>query len=412
MSKRRVVVTGLGTINPLGNTVSESWKKLINGVSGISQINSFDTEKLPVTFAGEVKDFDANEYLGKQHARKLDRSAHFSIYATEQALQDAGFNTEERLGADVGIVFGTGIGGIGATEDAVRTYDKRGPSRINPLAITQLMPNSSTGQVAIKFGIEGPSLTITTACAASANAVGEAKNLIENGIVDVVVAGGTESGTTPMTIGAFAQIRALSTKNNEPEKACRPFDQERDGFVMAEGSTVLILEEEEYAKKRGAKIYGYVKGYGSTTDAHHITARAEDGEGAFRAMRKAIEDAEISVDEIDYINAHGTSTPANDKNETIAIKTLFEEKAYDLDISSTKSMTGHLLGGAGAFESMVCLLSIQNGKIPPTINLDNNDPDCDLNYTPNIPKDKTINIAMTNSFGFGGHNGVLVFSSK
>ena len=412
MSKRRVVVTGLGTINPLGNSVSESWEKLINGVSGISQINSFDTENLPVTFAGEVKDFDANEYLGKQHARKLDRSAHFSIYATEQALQDAGFNTEERLGADVGIVFGTGIGGIGATEDAVRTYDKRGPSRINPLAITQLMPNSSTGQVAIKFGIEGPSLTITTACAASANAVGEAKNLIENGIVDVVVAGGTESGTTPMTIGAFAQIRALSTKNDEPEKACRPFDQERDGFVMAEGSTVLILEEEEYAKKRGAKIYGYVKGYGSTTDAHHITAPAEGGEGAFRAMRKAIEDAEISVNEIDYINAHGTSTPANDKNETIAIKTLFEEKAYDIDISSTKSMTGHLLGGAGAFESMVCLLSIQNGKIPPTINLDNNDPDCDLNYTPNTQKDKTVNIAMTNSFGFGGHNGVLVFSSR
>jgi len=412
MSKRRVVVTGLGTINPLGNNVSESWEKLIKGVSGISQINSFDTENLPVTFAGEVKDFDANEYMGKQHARKLDRSAHFSIYATEQALQDAGFNTEKRLGADVGIVFGTGIGGIAATEDAVRTYDKRGPSRINPLAITQLMPNSSTGQVAIKFGIEGPSLTITTACAASANAIGEAKNLIENGIVDVVVAGGTESGTTPMTIGAFAQIRALSTKNDEPEKACRPFDQERDGFVMAEGSTVLILEEEEYAKKRGAKIYGYVKGYGSTTDAHHITAPAEGGEGAFRAMRKAIEDAEISVNEIDYINAHGTSTPANDKNETIAIKTLFEEKAYDLDISSTKSMTGHLLGGAGAFESMVCLLSIQNGKIPPTINLDNNDPDCDLNYTPNTPKDKTVNIAMTNSFGFGGHNGVLVFSSR
>jgi 3-oxoacyl-[acyl-carrier-protein] synthase II len=238
------------------------------------------------------------------------------------------------------------------------------------------------------------------------------KNLIENGFVDVVVAGGTESGTTPMTIGAFAQIRALSTKNDEPEKACRPFDQERDGFVMAEGSTVLILEEEEYAKKRGAKIYGYVKGYGSTTDAHHITAPAEGGEGAYRAMRKAIEDAEISIDEIDYINAHGTSTPANDKNETIAIKTLFEEKAYDLDISSTKSMTGHLLGGAGAFESMVCLLSIQNGKIPPTINLDKSDPDCDLNYTPNVPKDKTINNAMTNSFGFGGHNGVLVFSSK
>jgi 3-oxoacyl-[acyl-carrier-protein] synthase II len=316
------------------------------------------------------------------------------------------------LGSGVGIVFGTGIGGISATEDAVRTYEERGASRINPLSITQLMPNSSTGQVAIKFGIEGPSLTITTACAASANAVGEAKNLIENGIVDIVVAGGTESGTTPMTIGAFAQIRALSTKNDTPQKACRPFDQERDGFVMAEGSTVLILEEEECAKKRGAKIYGYVKGYGSTTDAHHITAPAEGGEGAFRAMHKAIEDAGILVDEIDYINAHGTSTPANDKNETAAIKTLFKEKAYDLDISSTKSMTGHLLGGAGAFESMVCLLAIKNGKIPPTINLDNNDPDCDLNYTPNISKNKIIDTAMTNSFGFGGHNGVLVFSNK
>jgi len=412
MSKRRVVVTGLGTINPLANSVSESWEKLLSGVSGIDYINSFDTDNLPVTFAGEVKNFDANEYMGKQNARKLDRSAHFSIYATEQALQDAGFNTAERLGSNVGIVLGTGIGGIATTEDAVRTYDQRGPTRINPLAITQLMPNSSTGQVAIKFGIEGPSLTITTACAASANAVGEAKNLIENGIVDVVVAGGTESGTTPMTIGAFAQIRALSTKNDTPKKACRPFDQERDGFVMAEGSTILILEEEEYAKKRGAKIYGYVIGYGSTTDAHHITAPAEGGEGAVRAMSKAIKDADISVDDIDYVNAHGTSTPANDKNETIAIKTLFGEQAYDLDISSTKSMTGHLLGGAGAFESMVCLLSIQNGKIPPTINLDNNDPECDLNYTPNSPKDKEINTAMTNSFGFGGHNGVLIFSGK
>ena len=286
--------------------------------------------------------------MGKQHARKLDRSAHLSIYATEQALRDANFNTEERLGSNVGIVFGTGIGGIGATENAVRTYDERGASRINPLAITQLMPNSSTGQVAIKFGIEGPSLTITTACAASANAVGEAKNLIENGIVDIVVAGGTESGTTPMTIGAFAQIRALSTKNDSPESACSPFDKDRDGFVMAEGSTVLVLEEEESAKKRGAKIYGYVTGYGSTTDAHHITAPAEGGEGAVRAMDKAIKDAGVQFKDIDYINAHGTSTPANDKNETLAIKTLFGERAYEVDISSTKSMTGHLLGGAGA----------------------------------------------------------------
>tara|TARA_A200000113_G_scaffold143503_1_gene128969 strand:- start:807 stop:2045 length:1239 start_codon:yes stop_codon:yes gene_type:complete len=412
MSNRRVVVTGLGTINPLGNKVSDSWEKLLNGVSGIDHITSFDTENLPVTFAGEVKNFDANEYMGKQHARKLDRSAHLSIFATEQALKDAGVDTETRLGSNVGIVFGTGIGGIGATEDAVRVFDSRGPSRINPLAITQLMPNSSTGQVAIKFGIEGPSLTITTACAASANAVGEAKNLIENGIVDMVVAGGTESGTTPMTIAAFAQIRALSTKNDIPAEACSPFDKNRDGFVMAEGSTVLIMESEESANSRDAKIYGYVDGYGATTDAHHITAPAEGGAGALRAMELALKDAGIEKNKIEYINAHGTSTPANDKNETLAIKELFAEHAYDLQISSSKSMTGHLLGGAGAFESMVCLLSLKNNKISPTINLNTPDEECDLNYTPNIPIDREISYAMSNSFGFGGHNGVLIFGKN
>ena len=412
MSNRRVVVTGLGTINPLGNKVSDSWEKLLNGVSGIDHITSFDTENLPVTFAGEVKNFDANEYMGKQHARKLDRSAHLSIFATEQALKDAGVDTETRLGSNVGIVFGTGIGGIGATEDAVRVFDSRGPSRINPLAITQLMPNSSTGQVAIKFGIEGPSLTITTACAASANAVGEAKNLIENGIVDMVVAGGTESGTTPMTIAAFAQIRALSTKNDIPAEACSPFDKNRDGFVMAEGSTVLIMESEESANSRDAKIYGYVDGYGATTDAHHITAPAEGGAGALRAMELALKDAGIEKNKIEYINAHGTSTPANDKNETLAIKELFAEHAYDLQISSSKSMTGHLLGGAGAFESMVCLLSLKNNKISPTINLNTPDEECDLNYTPNIPLDREISYAMSNSFGFGGHNGVLIFGKN
>ena len=412
MSKRRVVVTGLGTINPLGNNVSDTWNNLINGISGIDYISSFDTDELPVTFAGEVKNFDANEYMGKQHARKLDRSGHLSIYATEEALKDAGFNTEERLGVDVGIVFGTGIGGIGATEDAVRTYDKRGPSRINPLAITQLMPNSSTGQVAIKFGIEGPSLTITTACAASANALGEAKNMIQNGIVDTVIAGGTESGTTAMTIGAFAQIKALSTNNENPKKACRPFDKDRDGFVMGEGSTVLVMESEESAINRGADIYGYVSGYGASTDAHHITAPAEGGRGAVDAMKKALLDAELTPSDIDYINAHGTSTPANDKNETAAIKTVFGEKAYDINISSTKSMTGHLLGGGGAFESLVSLLSLKNNIIPPTINLNNPDEECDLNYTPNTAIERELSAAMSNSFGFGGHNGVLVFKKS
>ena len=412
MSKRRVVVTGLGTINPLGNNVSDTWNNLINGISGIDYISSFETDGLPVTFAGEVKNFDANEYMGKQHARKLDRSGHLSIYAAEEALKDANIDTEQRLGNGVGIVFGTGIGGIAATEQAVRTYDERGASRINPLAITQLMPNSSTGQVAIKFGIEGPSLTITTACAASANALGEAKNMIQNGIVDMVIAGGTESGTTAMTIGAFAQIRALSTNNENPKKACRPFDKDRDGFVMGEGSTVLVMESEESAINRGVDIYGYVSGYGASTDAHHITAPAEGGRGAVDAMKKALFDAELTPNDIDYINAHGTSTPANDKNETAAIKTVFSEKAYDVNISSTKSMTGHLLGGGGAFESLVSLLSLKNNIIPPTINLNNPDEECDLNYTPNIPLEKDLSTAMSNSFGFGGHNGVLVFNKS
>ena len=412
MSKRRVVITGLGTINPLGNNVTDTWDKLIKGESGIDTITSFETNELPVSFAGEVKNFDANEYMGKQHARKLDRSSHLSIFATEEALKDANLNPEERLGPNVGIVFGTGIGGIGATEQAVRTYDERGASRINPLAITQLMPNSSTGQVAIKYGIEGPSLTITTACAASANAVGEAKNMIQNGVVDMVVTGGTESGTTPMTIGAFAQIRALSTNNENPKEACKPFDKNRDGFVMGEGSTVLVMESEESALKRGAEIYGYVAGYGATTDAYHITAPAEGGKGAVVAMQKAIEDAELSINDIDYINAHGTSTPANDKNETAAIKTVFGDKAYDLDISSTKSMTGHLLGGGGAFESMVSVLALQKSIIPPTINLNSPDEECDLNYTPNDAVQKEMDVAMSNSFGFGGHNGVLVFKKS
>ena len=412
MTKQRVVVTGLGTINPLGNNVSDTWENLISGVSGIDYISLFDTSDLPVTFAGEVKNFDANEYMGKQNARKLDRAGHLSIFAAEEAIKDAGFNIDEALGDDFGIIFGTGIGGIGATENAVRVYDERGSSRISPLAITQLMPNSSTGQVAIKFGIRGPSLTITTACAASANAIGEAKRMIEQGVVNKVLVGGTESGTTSMTIGAFAQIKALSKQNDNPQKASKPIDKNRDGFVMAEGSTVLILESEESAKNRKANIYGYVTGYGSSTDAYHITAPSEGGEGALRAMKDAITDAGIDSKSIDYINAHGTSTPANDLNETLAIKSLLGNDAYNVRISSTKSMTGHLLGGGGAFEAMASILTIKNGKIPPTINLENSDEDCDLNYTPNKYVEEELITAMSNSFGFGGHNAALIFSKS
>jgi 3-oxoacyl-(acyl-carrier-protein) synthase len=323
----------------------------------------------------------------------LDKSSQLSIFATEEALKDANLNTDERLGRNVGIVFGTGIGGIGSTEQAVRTFDERGASRINPLAITQLMPNSSTGQVAIKFGIEGPSLTITTACAASANAVGEAKNMIQNGIVDMVITGGTESGTTAMTIGAFAQIRALSTNNENPTGACKPFDKDRDGFEMGEGSTVLVMESEESAIKRGADIYGYVAGYGATTDAFHITAPAEGGKGAVVAMQKAIDDAGLAIDVIDYINAQGTSTPANDKNETAAIKTVLGEQAYEIDISSTKSMTGHLLGAAGGVEAIFSLLAIGRGVLPPTINYKTPDPQCDLDYVPNHAREVKVDTA-------------------
>ena len=410
MSKRRVVVTGLGSINPLGNNVPDTWDNLCKGVSGIDKITAFDTSELPVTFAGEVKNFDANEYMGKQHARKLDRSGHLSIYATEEALKDAGLEAIERLGSNVGIVLGTGIGGIGATEGGVRAYDERGPSRVNPMTITQLMPNSSTGQVAIKYGIEGPSLTITTACAASANAIGEAKRIIENGIVDTVVAGGTESGTTPMTMAAFAQIKALSTNNDSPQEASRPFDKYRDGFVMGEGSTMMVLESEESAKSRDANIYGYLVGYGSSTDAFHITAPSEGGIGSSRAMDASFKDASLNPEAINYINAHGTSTIINDATETTAIKRSFGSTAENVAISSTKSMVGHLLGGAGAFESMVCLMAIKDGVIPPTINLDSPDEECDLNYTPNNSIEKDISYAMTNSFGFGGHNAVLIFS--
>ena len=411
MSKRRVVVTGLGTINPLGNNVSDTWNNLINGISGVDYISSFETDELPVTFAGEVKNFDANDYMGKQHARKLDRSGHLSIYATEEALKDAGFNTEERLGADVGIIFGTGIGGIGATEEAVRTYDKRGPSRINPLAITQLMPNSSTGQVAIKFGIEGPSLTITTACTASANALGEAKNMIQNGIVDTVIAGGTESGTTAMTIGAFAQIKALSTNNENPKKACKPFDKDRDGFVMGEGSTVLVMESEESAINRGADIYGYVSGYGASTDAHHITAPAEGGRGAIDAMKKALLDAELTPSDIDYINAHGTSTPLGDLIELKAIDRLLNHKIENTSVSSTKSATGHLLGAAGAIEAIYSILSIKNQIVPPTNNLITPDKEAlGFDLVPIKSKKRNVKNVLSNSFGFGGTNASLVIS--
>ena len=413
MSKKRVVVTGIGTVNPLALNLLETWKKLCNGDSGIGQITQFDTSNISIKIAGEVRNFDAEEIFGKQYAKKLDRPCHLTIQATKDAIEDAGLDSAERLGPKCGLIVGTGIGGMASTESAVRVYDKRGEKRVSPRSITQIMPNSSTGLTSIKFGIEGPSLTITTACAASANAIGEAKRLIENDdIVDMVVAGGTESATTGMTMSAFSQSRALSSRNNEPHRASRPFDKDRDGFVMSEGSTMMVLESEESAKSRGANIYGYLAGYGSSTDAFHITAPSVGGVGASNAMNAALKDANLDANKIDYLNAHGTSTKMNDVTETLAIKNSFGPSAETVAISSTKSMVGHLLGGAGAFESMVCLMSIKSGIVPPTINLDSPDEECDLNYTPINSIEKNINYAMTNSFGFGGHNAVLIFSKN
>jgi len=412
MSKKRVVVTGIGTVNPLALNLLDSWKRLCNGESGIGEITQFDTSNLSIKIGGEVREFDAEEIFGKQYSRKLDRAGHLTIQATKEAIENAGFDSDKRLGPNCGIIIGTGIGGLTATENTVRIYDERGEKRVSPLSITQIMPNSSTGQASIKFGVEGPSSTITTACAASANAIGEAKRWIENNVVDMVIAGGTESATTGMTISAFSQSRALSSRNNDPEKASRPFDKDRDGFVMSEGCTMMFLESEESAKSRGANIYGYLVGYGSSTDAFHITAPSKGGVGASNAINTSLKDAKLDPEKIDYINAHGTSTKMNDVTETVAIKRSFGPSAETVAISSTKSMVGHLLGGAGAFESMVCLMSIKDGIVPPTINLDSPDEECDLNYTPINSIEKNINYAMTNSFGFGGHNAVLIFSKN
>ncbi|RLE13498.1 MAG: beta-ketoacyl-[acyl-carrier-protein] synthase II [Actinobacteria bacterium] len=413
MNGRRVVVTGLGTRTALGSSVEELWGNLVAGRSGISLIERIDVSDITTKIASEVKDFEITDYMSKRDARRLDRSAQFFWVAAQQALEDAGIAYEEDdpEALRAGVLVGTGIGGVETMEEQIGVLTERGPSRISPYGIAMIISNMAGGVASIDFNLYGPNSTTVTACAASANAIGDAAALIARSAADVMVAGGGEAAITRFALAGFASARAMSKNNDDPEGASRPFDLNRDGFVMGEGSAVLILEELEHAQARKAKIYGEVLGYGMSADGYHITLPRPGGAGAARAMESALADAGVAPGELDYINAHGTSTQANDKTETAAIKTAFGDAAYDIAISSTKSMTGHLLGTAGAIESLTCLLAIRDGVIPPTINYRTPDPECDLDYVPNEARHMSIATAMTNSFGFGGHNVSLVFGA-
>ncbi len=411
---RRVVVTGLGTVNPLGLDVESSWAAARAGVSGVDRITAFDPSNTATKIAAEVGDFDPLEYLEHKEARRLDRYTQFFVAATSQALDDAGldYRGDDRAAAGVGAVVGAGLGGMHSFIEGLDTLRERGAARVNPLTITKLIPNMAAGYASIAFNLQGPTNCTVTACAASANAIGDAAEMIRRGIVDVMVAGGSEAVIVEFAVAAFNSSKALSTRNDEPTRASRPFDAGRDGFVMGEGAATLILEEREHAVARRARIYAEVSGYGMSSDAYHVTLPRPGGAGQARAMEMALKDAGLQGSDIDYINAHGTSTAANDRTETSAIKiALGEQAAAGVAISSTKSMTGHLLGGAGALEAMMSVLAIRDGIAPPTINHDDPDPECDLDYVPNVERSMTIRHAMSNSFGFGGHNVALIFSA-
>lgn len=408
----RVVVTGMGAITPMGHTVEETWRNAVAGVSGIGPITQFDPSRIETNFAGEVRGWDPESVIIKREARRLDRSAQLFIGAAQQAVDDAGidFIGDETDADRAGVVVGSGLGGMMSFDTQVKVMMNRGPGRISPLAVTMIIPNEAAGVASIRFNMRGPVTCVVTACAASANAIGDAAELIRRGAADVVLAGGAEATICEFGIGSFNKSRALSTRNEDPTAASRPFDLDRDGFVMSEGGACLILELHERALARGAPIYGEVVGYGMTSDAYHVTLPRPGGRGAARSMQAAMEDAGLAPPQIDYINAHGTSTKANDVTETLAIKqAMGERNARAVPVSSTKSMTGHLMGGAGAIESILCLQAINTGVIPPTINYTTPDPECDLDYVPNEARQATVEYAMTNSFGFGGHNVSLIF---
>jgi 3-oxoacyl-[acyl-carrier-protein] synthase II len=407
--RKRVVVTGLGAITPIGNTLDEYWAGLTSGKSGVGSITIFDPVRHDCKIAAETKGFDPLQYVEKKEAKRMDRFAQFAVCASKQALADSGLKITDLNARDVGVIVGTGVGGLKVLEDQQEIYLTKGPDRCSPFMIPMMIANMAAGLVAIQIGAKGPNCCTVTACAAGSNAIGEAFRLIQGGYAKAMICGGAESAITPLGIAGFAACKAVSTCNDDPSHASRPFDVKRDGFVMGEGSGILVLEELEHALDRGAKIYAEVAGYGMTCDAYHMTGQIPGGVEAARAMALALEDGGISPDTVDYINAHGTSTPINDPTETAAIKKTLGDRAYKVAISSTKSMTGHLLGGAGGIEGVATALAIKHDIAPPTINLENPDPECDLDYVPNKARSMPINVAMSNSFGFGGHNVTLVF---
>ncbi|CAM2362926.1 beta-ketoacyl-ACP synthase II [Listeria seeligeri] len=408
MDRRRVVVTGIGAVTPIGNDAETSWENAKKGVNGVSEMTRLNPDDFPVKIAAELKDFDVEKYLEKKEARKMDRFTHYAIASAEMAVQDSGLIIDDSNATRVGVWIGSGIGGMETFETQFEVFLNRGHRRVSPFFVPMMIPDMGSGQVSIRFGAKGINSTTVTACATATNSIGDAFKVIERGDADAMITGGAEAPITKMSLAGFTANKALSL-NPDPETACRPFDKDRDGFIIGEGAGIVILEEYEHAKARGAKIYAEIVGYGATGDAYHITAPAPGGEGAARAMQMAIDDAGLTPDKVDYINAHGTSTPYNDEYETQAIKTVFGESAKKLAISSTKSMTGHTLGASGGIEAIFAVLSIRDNIIAPTIHLKNQDEVCDLDYVPNEARETEVNVAMSNSFGFGGHNATLVF---
>ncbi|MFH1488535.1 MAG: beta-ketoacyl-ACP synthase II [Pseudomonadota bacterium] len=409
--KRRVVVTGLGMVTPLGTGVKKNWEALCAGKSGIGPVTKFDASEFPCQIAGEVTDFNSEDFLDKQQIRRFDIFIHYALASSRMAMEDSGLKIDSKNRHRVGCVTGSGLGGLTMLEHYHRVLLEKGPKRISPFFIPGMIANMAPGQIAIEFGARGPNLSIETACAAGTHAVGESFRLIREGIADAMITGGAEAVITPLALGGFCSMRALSTRNDAPEKASRPFDMDRDGFVMGEGAGILILEEMNQALERGAKVYAEVVGYGLSGDAYHVSAPDPEGEGAVLCISMALKDSGLKPEDIDYINAHGTSTKLNDESETKAIKTVFRDHARRLAVSSTKSMTGHLLGGAGGVEAIYTALTIKNGVITPTINYETPDPECDLDYVPNVARKAGVKAAMSNSFGFGGTNASLIFQA-
>jgi 3-oxoacyl-[acyl-carrier-protein] synthase II len=408
-ARRRVVVTGMGAVTPLGNSACDTWHAMVAGRSGIARFTVLDPEPFSVKFGGEVKDFQPSAVLDPKEARRIDRNVHFAVAAAEEALRDADLKIEGELANEVGCVCGTAVGGIKTLIDGQRVLDQRGPDRVGPFVLQHLIPDTASGQIAISFGAKGHNLAIVSACATGGHAIGEAAEAIRRGDAVAMIAGGTEACLVPLVLAGFTNMRALASGNDAPEKASKPFDARRQGFVMSEGSAMLILEDLKFARARGARIYAELAGYGSSNDGYDLAAPAENGEGPVRSMRMAIRKAGISPCAVDYVNAHGTGTPLNDKFETAAVKQVFGEHAGELVMSSTKSMTGHMMGAAGAVEAMACVRSIVDGVIPPTINYEVPDPDCDLDYAPNVARQRDVRVALSNSMGLGGHNSCLIF---